>query len=149
MKAAATAMFGLILIQTVALADTLKLRSGEKVEGRILAESKRRILFQELDGTIREVPATDVSIIDRSDVSKMGGSVIVFTVPPKKEKKSLSDAQYGQDAQKTPSDNMNKLLKSWVEKHPESKEWLLNTAADGVLKSVDMKEVLAEIDSQS
>ena len=162
-KFVAALLVCVFLSQSVVLADMLRLKSGLTKTGRILAESEGQILFQEMDGVVSEVPASSVSIMDRSDVSGNGGKVSFFTNSPRKKKKTFaltrpqatppletsrgpgaSDTSAKKDLQEASFDNFDKLLQVWLEKHPETKVWFEKAAEKAVQNSAQLDELAAK-----
>ncbi len=141
----------IFLSQAVATADFLKLKSGKTQEGRILAESKGHVLFQDRDGTLSKIASSSISILDRESVSGNEGRVSFYTTSSKKKKKPIAKPILGtdQDTQETATKKLEKLLGLWLEKYPESKEWLVEASKEGVLKTIDMEGILAKIKKQS
>jgi len=165
MKIAAAVMLWFLMAQTAAMADVLKLKTGETKTGRILAESEGQVLFQEMDGTVSELRSSAISIMDRSDVSGNGGRVSFFTNSPRKKKKVVAPEKpsllltfpgskpLDPSASQAPSDegvrdatfeNLDKILQVWLEKHPEAQEWLEKAADKAIKNSAQLDELVAQ-----
>ncbi len=167
MRWVAVLVFGITLFQSTAFADVLRFKSGKTKTGRILAESKEHILFQDIDGALCEIVPSDISILDRGNVSGNGGHVSFYSTSPRKKKKPTpkhpqiigatngfsgtppTSVPTGMDSQGTSLSDLKKRLDLWLERYPESREWLESATKDDSLKSIDMEWALAEIEKQS
>lgn len=122
--------------------DVVQLKSGERMEGKILAETETDILMDsESDGVMIEIPKNTVSILDRTpDPDAPEGQVSFYTAVPKKHKPPSAgsrgkftgaaqtlqrDATPLEGEDTSPSfDMLDKMFQSWLEKHPKFREWL-------------------------
>ena len=162
---AVAAVLLMIFLSQPAFADILKLKSGEKKEGRILAQSDGIILFQDKEGLVSEVPDSNVSIIDRSGTDAKVGRLSFYTSSPQPKKKKTAkppsaggfqpdySAILGNSGKKALSEDkaesfqfemMDKMLQAWLDKHPEALKFLETAASKAIKNSANLDDLVTE-----
>lgn len=143
-----------------ALADTVKLKSGETKTGTVIAQEDDHILFKsESDATVVEIPRDSISILD-GPVGDKKGSVGFFSTVPKKKKKAkgapfrtLAQAMdpngkatqneiEEEESGPTTFEKLDSMFTEWMEKHPEAAKWFQDMA-DKSIKDSDRLDALA------
>ncbi len=154
----------LLLWCGAAQADILKMKSGQTKRGKILAEDEKRILLDsETDGSVVDVPKSEISIFDR-EVSEgdreKGRFLNYYSASPKKKAKTIEPEKPSGPAKRSALprkfsltssasasfEKIETMIESWLmANHPEWTEWYTQLKERYAQKSLELDKLAAAV----